>query len=162
MAKAVLWGGLLCGGLDISAAFVDARYNYDIAPVRVLQGVASALLGPAALEGGLATAVLGLVMHFLVAFAATAVFYLLCRRFPLLLRWVVPSGLAYGAVVYFVMYRGVIPLTIELKSLYLTTGSPAWPRLRWQSFAVHLFCVGLPIAVMVRRFGPRKTSRSKV
>lgn len=151
---AILWGGLICGILDISAAFVDAGVNFDVGPVRLLQGVAGALLGPATYDGGLATAALGLAMHFTVAYSATTIFYLASRRFPLLVRWAVPSGLVYGAVVFLVMFRGVIPLLIGLKSLYLTTFNHTPPKLRLSQFVVHLFCVGLAIALSVRRFAP--------
>lgn len=149
---AILLGGLICGVLDINAAFIDASVYFDVGPIRLLQGVAGALLGPAAYDGGMATAALGLAMHFTVAYSATTIFYLLSRRFPLLVRWAVPSGLLYGALVFFVMFRGVLPLLIGLKSLYLTTFNHNWPKLRLSQFFVHLGCVGLPIALTVRWF----------
>ncbi len=153
--KAILWGGLICGVLDISAACIEAGITFGLSPIRLLQGVAGALLGPATFDGGLATAALGLAMHFSVAFSAATIFHLLSRRFPLLIRWAVPCGLVYGAVVFIVMFRGVVPLTIELKTLYLTTSfNHTWPKLRLPQFVIHLFCVGLPIALMVRRFAP--------
>ena len=149
----ILWGGLICGVMDINAAFIDVKVNFDMGPVRLLQNVAGALLGPAAYDGGPPTAMLGLAMHFTVAFTAATVFHLLSRRFPGLLLWAVPAGLAYGAVVFIVMYRGVIPLMIELKTLYLTTSfNHTPPKLRWSQLLVHLFCVGLPIALAARRF----------
>ena len=154
--KAILWGGLICGVLDISAACIEAGYTFGLTPIRLLQNVAGAVLGPATYDYGLATAALGLAMHFTVAFTATTIFYLLSRRFPGLLRWGgVPGGLGYGAVVFLVMFRGVYPLTIELKTLYLTTSfNHTWPKLRLPQFVIHLVCVGLPIALTVRRFAP--------
>jgi uncharacterized membrane protein YagU involved in acid resistance len=150
--RAILWAGSIAGLLDLTAAFIDVRLNLDMGPVRLLQNVAGALLGPATYDGGLATATLGLLMHFTVAFSVSTIFYVLSRRFPLLIRWAVPCGLLYGALVFLVMYRGVIPLTIQLKSLYLTTFNHTLPKLRWSQLLVHLFCVGLPIALLVRQF----------
>jgi len=150
--RAIVWAGLTCGVLDLSAAFIDVRLNFAMGPVRLLQNVAGALLGPATYDGGFATAALGLLMHFSVAFFVTTIFYLLSRRFSLLVRWAIPCGLLYGALVFLVMYRGVIPLTIQLKSLYLTTFNHALPKLRWSQLLVHLCCVGLPIALIVRRY----------
>ena len=153
--KAIFWAGLIAGTLDLTAAFIDVGVNFDKGPIWLLQNVAGSLLGPRAYEGGLATAALGLVLHFTVAFAWTAVFYLLSRRFPVLLRRSVPSGLVYGAVVFLVMYRVTIPLTIALKSLYLTVPfNHHWPALRWSQLFVHFICIGLPIALVVRRFTP--------
>jgi hypothetical protein len=161
LPRAILWGGLVCGVLDIASAFIDSAVSFNRGPVRLLQGVAGALLGPATFEGGLATAALGLAMHFGVAFAWTTIFYLLGRRFPALLRHAWLSGPAYGALVFLVMYRVTIPLTIELRTLYLTTPfNHAWPPLRWSQFGVHLVSVGLAIALTVRRFSPSAGPKS--
>lgn len=150
--RAILWGGLICGVLDITSAFIDAGIQYGMTPLRLLQVVASALLGPASYNGGLATAALGLAMHFTVAFTATTIFYLASRRFPILLKWPVISGPLYGALVFIVMYRVTIPLTIALKSLYLMNVNHTLPKLGLSQFGIHLVCVGLPIALTVRRF----------
>ena len=152
--RAILWGGVICGVLDITSAIIIALANGG-SPVRMLQGIAGALLGPVTFQGGAATAALGLAMHFGVAFTATAVFYWLSRRFPAMVEWAVPSGLLYGVVWLLVMYRGVIPLTAALRTLYLSNvvkrPLPAlWPL----PLLVHMTCVGLPIALAVRRFGP--------
>jgi hypothetical protein len=95
-------------------------------------------------------------MHFSVAFAATAIFYWLSRRIPAMVEWAVPSGLLFGVVWLLVMYRGVIPLMAALRPLYLSNvvkrPLPAlWPL----PLLVHMTCVGLPIALAVRHFGPR-------
>ena len=95
----------------------------------MLQGIAGALLGPVTFQGGAATAALGLAMHFGVAFTATAIFYWLSRRFPVMVEWVVPAGLLYGVVWLLVMYRGVIPLTAALRTLYLSNVKRSLPQL---------------------------------
>jgi glucan phosphoethanolaminetransferase (alkaline phosphatase superfamily) len=151
--RAIVWGGLLCGILDISAAFVLSWALARVGPIRVLQGIAEALLGPSSASGGLGAAALGLAMHFGVAFFWAAVFALLCRRFPALLRWSVPAGLIYGAVVWIVMYRVVIPLIPLVNALYLTTFDRTIPQLRVRQVLVHFVCVGLPISLAARRAG---------
>jgi uncharacterized membrane protein YagU involved in acid resistance len=151
--RAIVWGGLLCGILDIGAALVLSWTIARVAPTRVLQGIAEALVGPTSSQGGWATAALGLLMHFSVAFFWAAVFALLCRRFPALLRWSVPAGLVYGAVVWIVMYRVVIPLIPLVNALYLTTFDRTIPKLRVRQVLIHFLCVGLPIALAARRAG---------
>jgi len=153
--REILWAGLACGALDIGSAFVDAGLSFGMMPERLLQNVAGALLGPASYGYGLGSAALGLAMHFSVAFTWTTIFYLLSRRFPVLLRRAALTGPLYGAVIFLVMYRAVIPLTIELRSIYLTVPfNHAWPKLRWSQFGVHLVCVGLTMALTMRRFSP--------
>ncbi|HEY1250644.1 MAG TPA: hypothetical protein VGH97_05605 [Thermoanaerobaculia bacterium] len=152
--KAIVWGGLLCGVLDIAAAFVLSWKLARVGPIRVLQGIAEALLGPASYQGDGAAAALGLLTHFGVAFFWAAVFALLCRRFPQLLRPSVPAvlvALVYGAVVWIVMYRVVIPLVPVVNALYLKTFDRTIPKLRFRQVVVHFLCVGLPIALAARK-----------
>jgi hypothetical protein len=157
LRRAIVGGGLLCGILDISAAFVLSWAIARVGPIRVLQGIAEALLGPASARGGAASAALGLLMHFSIAFSWAAVFALLARRFPALLRWTVPAALVYGALVWIVMYRVVIPLVPAVNALYLTTFDRAIPRLRLRQAVVHVLCVGLPIALAARRAATPET-----
>ena len=153
--RAIFWAWLLCGILDITSAIVISLANKG-SPIRMLQGIAGAVLGPKTFEYGYATAVMGLVMHFGVALAAAVVFYWLSRRIPAMVEWAVPAGILYGVFWLLVMYRGVIPLMAALRPLYLSNAPkrplPAlWPL----PLLVHMTCVGLPIALAVRAFGPR-------
>jgi hypothetical protein len=151
--RAILLGGLICGVLDISSAIVIAIAGGG-SPVRMLQGIAGALLGPVTYEHGFATAAMGLAMHFCVALTAAAVFYLVSRGIPALVDRAWIAGIIFGFVWLLVMYRGVIPLSQVVRTLYLSnvrrTLPPLWPL----PFFVHIFCVGLPIALAVRDFGP--------
>ena len=137
-SRAVLLGGAVAGTCDILAAFAVAWPR--VAPARVLQYIASGVLGAAAFDGGSATAALGLLLHFGIALGAAAVYYLVSRAWPLLARRPLPCGLAYGVVVYLVMQSIVLPLS----RVGVRRGS-------WSSIAVmigiHMVCVGLPIAL---------------
>jgi hypothetical protein len=87
----ILWGGFSAGVLDISAAFI--RWGK---PVRLLQGIASGLLGPRAFQGGKGTAALGLALHFFIAFSAAAVYYAASRRLAFLRQRALVWGMFYG------------------------------------------------------------------
>jgi hypothetical protein len=78
--------------------------------LRVWQGVASGWLGDAAASGGLASMALGIATHFGIAICMAAAYALVAARAPLLYRRPVACGLAYGVVLYLVMYRVVMPL----------------------------------------------------
>jgi hypothetical protein len=140
---AILWGGLIAGVLDISSAFV-IWISRGVGPVRGLQGIASALLGKRAFDGGLPTALLGLACHFLIAYTATAGFYIASRRLRILTRQAVPAGLAYGIAVYLVMYHIVMPL-FSLHPRHTVSNVVS-------AVLIHMFLVGFPIALSVRRF----------
>lgn len=159
--RAILWGGLLCGVLDISSAVIISIASGG-SPIRMLQGIAGSVLGPVSFQGGLATAALGLAMHFGVAFTATAIFSGLSRRFPVMVEWALPAGLLYGIFWLLVMYRGAIPLTAVMRTVYLSNVVRRPPPDLWPlPFFVHMFCVGLPIALAVRHFGPRPGGAEK-
>ncbi len=71
--------------LDITAAFVNSGLR-GVRPIRILQAIASGLLGAGSYKGGFATATLGLVLHFVIAFGATAVYYAASRKLTFLVR----------------------------------------------------------------------------
>jgi hypothetical protein len=141
---ALLWAGLACGILDITAALV-VYGSFGLKPMRLLEGIASGLLGPKAFEGGLATALLGLLCHFVIAFGAATVYVLASRAIPFLIQHAVVSGVLYGVAVYFFMNRVVVPLSavaprpFSLRSMVI-------------GIIIHIVCVGLPISLVARRF----------
>ena len=141
---AVLWAGLACGVLDITAALVVYGY-LGLKPVPLLQGIASGLLGPRAFQGGLATALLGLLCHFVIAFGAATVYFVASRSIRVLVDQAVIFGALYGVAVYFFMNRIVVPLSAATKR-------PFSLKLMIVGIVIHIFCVGLPISLSVRRF----------
>jgi hypothetical protein len=140
---AIACATLVAGVLDISSAFALA-YPKGVGPIRVLQGVAAGLIGrESAIKGGLATAGLGWVIHFFIAFAVASVFYLASRKIVFLTRHAVISGLLYGVVVYGVMYWIVMPLAYPVVHPSISRDVTA--------VCVHMILIGLPIALIVRR-----------
>jgi hypothetical protein len=154
--KPILYAAVLVGVLDITAACINAGVAYGFGPVRVLKGVAGGLLGRSALEGGFATAALGLAMHFTMALTVTTIFFALSRRLPLpqKLSGVVAVGLLYGAAVFAVNNFATAPFLSGVRSLYLHTPILFKPPMGWWQLIIHLFCVGLPIALVMHRYAP--------
>jgi hypothetical protein len=142
--KAIFWTGSLCGVLDVTAAFVVYSY-FGLKPIPLLQGIAAGLLGAQAWSGGLGTAALGLACHFFIAFSAAAVFFTASRRIRYLIGHPGVSGALYGVAVYFFMNRVVVQLSAARKYPFSLEGMLI-------GVTIHIFCVGLPIALMVRRF----------
>jgi hypothetical protein len=151
--KPILYAAVLVGVLDITAACINLGVAYGFGPLRVLKGVAGGLLGRSALEGGFATAALGLAMHFTMALTITTIFYALSRRLPLPKKlWgVMAVGLLYGAAVFAVNNFATAPFLSWVRSLYLHTPILFKPPMGWWQLVIHMFCVGLPAALVVRR-----------
>lgn len=146
-AKTILLGGLIAGTLDMTAACVSAWLRSGITPVRVTQFIASGAIGPSAFTGGAKTVALGLAFHYLIATTATVVFYIASRWLRFLIEWPVSMGLLYGVVVYLFMNFVVLPRSAIVQRAGATPLSA-----RLIQMLIIMFCVGLPIALIVRRF----------
>jgi hypothetical protein len=152
--RALLLGALVVGALDITDAFVFFGLR-GVAPVRILQGIASGVLGRAALEGGVPAAVLGLCLHFFIAFAVVLVYQLASRRLGVLTRHPLIFGAIYGVAVYLVMNLAVLPLA------GVGSGLPANPAVLANGVLIHVAGVGIPSALFARAAGlsPRRRYR---
>lgn len=144
-SRAILYGTLVVGVLDALDAVVFFGLR-GVRPIRIFQSIAAGVLGRAAFQGGLATAVLGACLHFFIAFVVVLTFYLASRRAPVLTRHAVVSGLLYGLVVYLVMNLVVVPLSAA------SAAPPSVPVLV-NGLLIHAFGVGLPTALFVRAAG---------
>jgi hypothetical protein len=144
VAQTILWGGMIAGALDITAAFINSGLR-GRGPVWVLQSVAGGLLGRNAFQGGLKTALLGLALHFFIAVMWAAAYCVASLKLPWLVRQAVLCGLLYGVVVYLVMYLVVLPLSALQFKFF---NQPVTAILT--GVLIHLFCVGLPIALVIR------------
>ncbi len=142
--RAILWGGLSCAILDGTAATIDFGMR-GVSFTRLWQGVASGLLGPASFRYGAKSAALGLFCHVLIAMVSAIVFNLASRYLPSLIKYYLVSGALYGVMVYLFMNLVVIPLSALPKRPFLLSGAI-------KPMIVHIFCVGLPIALAARRY----------
>ena len=137
---AIVAGGLIAGTLDLAQALV-------LFGRRVPFGIAAGLVGPQiAHRGGAGIYILGIVLHFFIASSATAIYYGASRKLTFLIEHPIVCGLFYGIAVELVMSYVVLPLSalhargpFELHDIIL-------------GIVVHMFTVGLPISLSVRRF----------
>lgn len=142
LVPAVLAGGAIAGAIDISYAIVASWPKAS--PGRVLQSVASGVLGKAAFDGGVPAAALGLALHFLMTTVMALAFIVAARSIPVVRNNLVAAGLAYGCGVYFFMRWVVAPLSRVPADLRV---------IHPLEIAVHAVGVGLVIALAARHFG---------
>jgi uncharacterized membrane protein YagU involved in acid resistance len=140
--KAMLLGCLACGTLDITAAFI-AYGILGVKPLVLLHFIASGALGARSFQGGLATAALGLFFEYLISLGAAAAYVIASRFLPILLNRAEICGVLYGVFVYFFMNGIVVPLSA-------TSKQPFSLKLTIIGIVIHMFCVGLPIALVAR------------
>lgn len=151
--RAILFGGLVVGILDLLDAFIFFGLRSGARPIGILHSIAAGAIGrDAARAGGIQTAALGLLLHFTIAFIITAVYIVASRFLPVLRkRWVV-CGLAFGVLAYFVMTFVVVPLS-NAGPGRITFSLPVAPVLI-NGLAIHAFGVGLPAAYFASRVNP--------
>ncbi|MCI0348552.1 MAG: hypothetical protein L0Z53_03925 [Acidobacteriales bacterium] len=142
---AIWWGGLGCGVFDITQACIAWGIQNGVPPIRIFQSVAAGVLGRAAFQGGWPTAALGLGLHFFISFSAAAVYYLASRKIKFLTEHAVIAGLLYGEAVFWFMRHVVIPLSA-------TSAGPFSMATLLTGPIGHMFLVGLPISLAVRKY----------
>lgn len=141
---AILVGGAIAGALDILYAITYWSFN-GLSAERVLQSIASGLYGKEAYAGGLALAMLGLALHFLMSFGYAMAFLLASQRLPLLQRRPALAGIVFGIGVFFFMRHVVLPLSAFPHPIVFR---PVGSSLDLMS---HIFLFGLPIALACAR-----------
>ena len=135
--------GVTCGVLDITCTLALSKLN-RIAPMRLLQAVASGLLGKKSFAGGVSTAALGLGLHFLIALTAAGAYYAASRKLSVLNEHAVLCGLLYGIAVHLFMTFIVLPLSALQRPFSIKAFAT--------QLVIHMFFVGLPISLVVRYF----------
>ena len=141
----VAMGGLVAGTFDITYACLFWALKAGVQPPRIFQSVAAGLLGRASFSGGAASASLGLVLHYFIATSMCFTYYLVSRRWTALVRRPLLLGAAYGLVLYGVMNYIVVPLSRAPK------GGAKYPLWIVLSILVHMFLIGVPIALFVSK-----------
>lgn len=137
-------GGGVGGLLDIIYAIVLWGFILGGNPIGILQSIASGLLGKAAYDGGAGTAILGLALHFFIAFCMALVYVLAAKRLPVLAsRWLL-MGFLYGFVLFVAMNFVVVPLSA-------IGWRPMRPMGAFRALLPHILFVGPVIAYFTAR-----------
>jgi len=149
VGRALVHGTLTVGILDILDAFIFFGLR-GVTPVRILQSIASGVLGRAAYQGGTRTAALGLALHFVIALGVVAAYLIATRLAPALNRRPVIYGALYGIAVYVVMNFVIVPMS------HAALGSGPTPLVvRANGILIHMLGVGLPAALVAARVAQR-------
>jgi Na+/alanine symporter len=142
---AILVGGLVAGTIDAALAF----YTFGS---RMPQGIASGLIGRSSFQGGAATWILGLALHFFIALSMAGVYYAASRKLPFLKDHWMLCGLFYGMALYLVMNLVVVPLSA------IHARAPIERADLIKGLLVHMVLIALSIAYSVRAFSKEQIS----
>lgn len=147
--KTILTAGLVAGVLDAGDAVVVSLLRGGSAET-MFQYIASGVLGRASFKGGVATSILGLLLHFFIATSAATVFFLAAARLRDLTRRPLLWGTLFGIAVYIFVNYLVVPLSAVPKGR-----RPPDLSLITNGVLASILLVGVPIAWITAR----KTNR---
>ena len=149
--ETMFYVGLAIGVLDFLDATLFFGLYAGVGFTRIWQSVAAGLLGTeAARAGGWNTALLGILLHFVVATCVATVYYIGAANFPFLIRRPVISGVLFGVIAHLVMKYVVVPLSA------IGTVSPYNLPNFLNSIIGHALLVGLPVALIARWSAKRR------
>lgn len=143
-ARAIAIGGAVVGVLDALDGVVFFALTAGMNPLQVLQYIASGALGTSAFEGGLATAALGALIHFALAYGFTTTFVVAWSRVHAIRKHGTVVGLTWGVGVWAFMNLLVLPLTHVAPSPFTVLSV-------LHGIIGHALFVGLAAAVVARR-----------
>ncbi len=139
-----LKAGLIAGILDITAALViNVGLRGQTTVSKLLQSIASGIVGKSAYEGGFAMAAFGLFLHFLIAILFALIYVLVYPSLVIAKKQPLLSGIVYGLIVWCIMNLIVLPFTFSRPVKWETLLAN-----NWIGILVIIFCVGIPIALV--------------
>lgn len=109
-----------------------------------MQLAASSIIGMA-VYGGIGGLILGIVMHFFVSIVPALAYGLIAWRLPAVNGWAWIAGPVLGIVVFFFMGLVVLPLSV------ITMPASVTPMPYVPALLIHMFGLGLPIALIIQR-----------
>ena len=150
--KTILTAGLVAGTLDLALAIVYFAVTAHAPFTAIPHAVASGLLGARAFRLGIASAALGIFLHYFIALTVADFYYVASLRIPFLNRRPILSGAAYGVAVYLVMQYIVVPLSRRPGPRQFTH---AWIV---ANICSHIFFIGITIALITRHYATQAAS----
>lgn len=149
IAYSIIKTSLLAGSLDILFAIVQYYLKSGKNPIVVLKYIASAIFGKEAFTGGYSMALIGLLVHFLIAFTWTIFFFLLYPGIPMLAKYKIIAGIVYGIFIWLVMNLLLLPLT-KVPPFSFDAKQAA------SGMLILVVAVGIPISILANRYYLKK------
>jgi hypothetical protein len=152
--RSILYGGIVAGTVDVGAAALI----YGLSPVVILHAIASGVLGKASFSGGSSSAVLGLLLQWVIGILAASVYGLAALRFPILLERWVAGGIGHGIGTFIVMNYFVAPLSNAWppRPFTLEGALHKFTAVKFVENLIAMFVFGWIIAWFAHRYLPRR------
>ncbi|MFO7448326.1 MAG: hypothetical protein R6W90_18345 [Ignavibacteriaceae bacterium] len=138
----IINAGLLAGFMDGLAAIVT---NLHLNPLSIFRYIASGVLGNSAFSGGVLTAMVGILFHFIIAASWALIFFLIYPKINWFSKSDVITGVFYGLVIWLVMNLIVVPVS-RTPPVTITFGEVI------VGIAILMLCAGIPISLIIGKY----------
>jgi len=145
-----LTAGLIAGTLDITAACIQAYIKTSTTPSQVLRYVASGAVDPKTFSNDTMLAVVGLIVHFIIAISFTFFFFFLAKQIPSLVKYSIPIGILYGVFVWGMMRFIILPYISRLNPKPIV-GQEAIKNAAIAA-GIIVICIGIPVVLLARKY----------
>lgn len=149
MWKQICKAALIAGCLDITAACTQAWLVKSTTPGIVLQYIASGVFGKDAYTGGMGYILFGLLVHFVIAFSCTLVYFLAYPKLKLLKVHILLSSLLIAVIAWAITTRLIVPLS-------KITPAPFNLSKALTAMGILYVCIGLPVSYLAKQYFTKK------
>jgi len=154
--QTILAAGLVAGCMDLlTAIIVYSVVMQRTTDIKLLQGIGRAAFGGDTFQNGASLALAGVAVHFFIAFSFTVFYFFIFPYISFLRRQPIIGGLLYGIFAWCIMNLAMLPL-------FHVANIPT----KWDSIirgaVILMFCIGLPISLIVSRYYLSKDSAREI
>lgn len=149
-SNAILKAWLIAGTLDIVSALLYTYLKSGKNPVFVLDYITKTALGKTFLSNDFALASTGLIIHYIIAFVWTALFFWLYPKLGLLRQNKIIVAILYGAFIWVMMNLVLIPLRkMEFPEYFIIENCLI-------NAAILMLAIGLPLTYIIGGYFTKK------
>jgi hypothetical protein len=143
--KVILLTGFIAGSLDLTGAIISSTIMNRKFPDKIFHYIASGVFGKEAFGGGNIMILWGILFHYIIAYTFTFFYFWIYPKIGFLHINRVASGIFYGAFVWVIMNRLIVPLS------HVSTG-PFNITQAIVGMVVLMLMIGLPIAINAHKY----------
>ena len=143
--KVILLTGFIAGSLDLTGAIISSTIMSGKFPSKIFHYIASGIFGKEAFSGGNIMILWGVLFHYIIAYAFTFLYFWIYPKIGFLAINRVISGILYGAFVWVIMNRIVVPLSNVTRGPFNITQAIV-------GMVVLMLMIGLPIAFNAHKY----------
>ncbi|HMJ68229.1 MAG TPA: hypothetical protein VK508_05015 [Cyclobacteriaceae bacterium] len=143
--KAIFLAWLLVGTLDITSASINYMIGGGKTPVNVFVYISSGIFGADAFQmDRTSMAILGLALHYFIAFCWTFIFFTIYPRLPFLSKNRLLTGIGYGIFIWTMMSQIVVKLSSTPKGPFSLSGAVI-------NAGILCVAIGIPLSYIAHR-----------